>query len=93
LAASAAAFAALAVGDADGKAQSEGLENTNDDQETVEDQGPLIFRRLILAIFLEFIGYSICAWGVMHFNDKRHGWRAAFIIGGWLIVSSGLLLI
>jgi hypothetical protein len=38
------------VGDEDGKAQSEGLENTNADQETVEDQGPPIFRRLILAI-------------------------------------------
>ncbi|PNE12959.1 MAG: hypothetical protein CR217_00290 [Beijerinckiaceae bacterium] len=81
------------VGDADGKAQRDGLKNTNEDQETVKNQGPPIFRRLILAIFLEFSGYGICVWGVLHFDDKRRGWRSTFMIGGCLIVISGLLLI
>ena len=81
------------VGNENGKEQGGGLKNANEDQETVEDQGPPIFRRLILAIFLELTGYSVGVWGVLHFNDKRRGWRATFMIGGWLIVCSGLLLI
>jgi hypothetical protein len=69
------------------------LKNANEDQETVEDQRPPIFRRLILAIFLELTGYCVGVWGVLHFDDKRRGWRATFMIDGWLIVCSGLLLI
>jgi len=81
------------VGNENGNEQGGGLKNANEDQETVEDQGPPIFRRLILAIFLELTGYSVGVWGVLHFDDKRRGWRATFMIGGWLIVCSGLLLI
>jgi hypothetical protein len=73
--------------------QSTGLQETNRDQESVENKGPSIFRGLIVAIFLNLSGYGIAAWGICHFNDKRRILRASFIVGGWLLLSSGYLLI
>src|SRR3984893_11107746 len=73
--------------------QSASLQDPNRDQEKVENKEPPIVRRLIVAIFLNLSGYSIAAWGICHFNDKRRILRASFIFGGLLLLSSGYLLI
>jgi hypothetical protein len=68
------------------------LEKADKNQENIENQGPPIFRRLVLAILLNLGGYGVAVWGIEHFNDNRRLLRASFIVGGWLLLSSGFLL-
>ncbi len=81
------------VGYQSGKNQSSALEEPYNHQERIEDKGPPIFRRLIVAIFLNLSGYSIAVWGISHFNDKRRILRASLIIVGWLWCCMGFLLV
>jgi hypothetical protein len=69
------------------------LQQSDSNQQTIENDGMPFLRRLVLAVFLNLSGYGIAVWGISHFDDKRRTWRAAFIFGGWLILSSGYLLL